>query len=63
MDQRYFESVGTIRGGDSLEVWINAGILEQKLGGIRKMPLEYATPLTEREITHLKEWANKSAPE
>ena len=63
MDLRYFESVGTIRGGDSLEVWINAGILEQKLGGIRKMPLEYATPLTDREITYLKDWANNGAPE
>ena len=63
MDLRYIESDGTIRGGDFLEVWINAGILEQKLGGIRKMPLEYATPLTEREITYLKDWANNGAPE
>ena len=63
MDLRYFESVGTIRGGDSLEVWINAGILEQKLEGIRKMPLEYATPLTEREITYLKDWASSGSPE
>ena len=52
-----------IRGGDSLEVWINAGILEQKLGGIRKMPLEYATPLTDREITYLKDWASGISPE
>ena len=63
MDLRYFESVGTIRGGDSLEVWINAGILEQKLGGIRKMPLEYATRLTDREITYLKDWASSGSPE
>ena len=48
MDLRYFESVGTIRGGDSLEVWINAGILEQKLGGIRKMPLSMGTEPSDR---------------
>jgi len=63
MDLRYFASVGMIRGGDSLEIWINAGILEQKLGGIRKMPLEYATPLTDREITYLKDWASSGSPE
>ncbi|MEK9666714.1 MAG: hypothetical protein VW701_06150 [Deltaproteobacteria bacterium] len=63
MDLRYFVGVGMIGGGKSLEGWIKAGILEQKLGGIRKMPLEYATPLTEREITYLKDWANNDAPE
>ena len=63
LDLRHYGTAGSVRGGDSLEVWINAGILEQKLGDIRKMPLEYATPLTEREITHLKDWANNGAPE
>ena len=63
LDLRHYGTAGSVRGGDSLEVWINAGILEQKLGGIRKMPLEYATPLTDREITYLKDWANNGAPE
>ena len=63
LDLRHYGTAGSARGGDSLEVWINAGILEQKLGGIRKMPLEYATPLTEREITYLKDWASSGSPE
>ena len=63
LDLRHYGTAGSARGGDSLEVWINAGILEQKLGGIRKMPLEYATPLTDREITYLKDWASSGLPE
>ena len=63
LDLRHYGTAGSVRGGDSLEVWINAGILEQKLGGIRKMPLEYATPLTDREITYLKDWASSGSPE
>ena len=63
LDLRNYGTAGSVRGGDSLEVWINAGILEQKLGGIRKMPLEYATPLTDLEITYLKDWASSGSPE
>ena len=66
LDLRYYKpSVG--RGADSLRFWIGdnetEGILEKQLGGIRKMPLKYATPLTDREITYLKDWANNGAPE
>ena len=66
LDLRYYKpSVG--RGADSLRFWIGdnetEGILEKQLGGIRKMPLEYATPLTDREISYLKIWANNGAPE
>jgi hypothetical protein len=66
LDLRYYKpSVG--RGADSLRFWIGdnetEGILEKQLGGIRKMPLEYATPLTDREITYLKDWASSGSPE
>ena len=63
LDLRHYDTAGSVRGGDSLGIWITAGILEKQLGGIRKMPLEYATPLTDREISYLKIWANNGAPE
>ena len=63
LDLRHYDTAESVRGGDSLEIWITAGILEKQLGGIRKMPLEYATPLTDREITYLKDWANSGSPE
>ena len=63
LDLHHYDTAGGVRGGDSLGIWITAGILEKQLGGIRKMPLEYATPLTDREITYLKDWANNGAPE
>jgi hypothetical protein len=52
-----------MNGGKSIGVWIRAGILEKQLGGIRKMPLEYATPLTDREIAYLKDWSDNGTPE
>ena len=66
LDLRYYQpSEG--QGGYSLRFWIGdnttEGILEKPLGVIRKMPLEYATPLTEREITYLKDWASSGSPE
>ena len=63
LDLRHYDTAGSVRGGDSLGIWITAGILEKQLGGIRKMPLEYATPLTDREITYLKDWASNGAHE
>jgi hypothetical protein len=63
LDLRQYVTAGSVQGGDKLGIWITAGILEKQLGGIRKMPLEYATPLTDREITYLKDWANSGAPE
>ena len=63
LDLRQYVTAGGVGGGDSLGIWITAGILEKQLGGIRKMPLEYATPLTDREISYLKIWANNGAPE
>ena len=66
LDLRYYQpSEG--QGGYSLRFWIGdnttEGILEKPLGVIRKMPLEYATPLTDREITYLKDWASSGSPE
>ena len=66
LDLRYYQpSEG--QGGYSLRFWIGdnttEGILEKPLGVTRKMPLEYATPLTDREITYLKHWANSGSPE
>jgi hypothetical protein len=66
LDLRYYQpSEG--QGGYSLRFWIGdnttEGILEKPLGVTRKMPLEYATPLTDREITYLKDWANSGSPE
>jgi hypothetical protein len=63
LDLRQYVTAGSFQGGDKLGIWITAGILEKQLGGIRKMPLEYATPLTDREITYLKDWASSGSPE
>jgi len=63
LDLRHYDTAGGVGGGDSLGGWIKIGILDKQLGGIRKMPLEYATPLTDREITYLKDWANSGSPE
>ena len=63
IDLRHYDTAGGVGGGDSLGGWIKIGILDKQLGGIRKMPLEYATPLTDQEISYLKDWANNDAPE
>ena len=63
LDLRHYDTAGSVRGGDSLGIWITAGILEKQLGGIRKMPLEYATPLTDREISYLKIWSDNGTHE
>ena len=47
-----YDNSSNIRGANILGIWINSGILENALTGVaRKMPLEYATPLTSREIS------------
>ena len=63
LDLRQYVTAGSVQGGDKLGIWITAGILEKQLGGIRKMPLEYATPLTDREISYLKLWSDNGTPE
>ena len=52
----------TVRGADTLGSWITGGILEQPMGSVRQMPLDYATPLTDREIGYLKDWAANGVP-
>ena len=66
LDLRYYQpSEG--RGSHSLRFWIGdnttEGILEKPLGVTRKMPLDYATPLTDREISYLKDWVSNNSPE
>ena len=50
-------------GATTLGFWISAGILETKLGTVRQMPLDYATPLTQKEKDALKTWADLGVPE
>ena len=58
-----YDNSSNIRGANILGIWINSGILEKELTGIvRKMPLEYATPLTSGEIESLKSWATSGSP-
>ena len=58
-----YDNSSNIRGANVLGIWVNAGILEKPLPGIsRKMPLEYATPLTVGEIANLKSWAASGSP-
>ena len=46
-----------IRGAQNIVTFIKEGILRGSAGGTRKMPLDYATPLTDQEISALQEWA------
>jgi len=58
-----YDNSSNIRGANILGIWINSGILEKALTGVaRKMPLEYATPLTSGEIESLKNWATSGSP-
>ena len=58
-----YDNSSNIRGANILEIWINNGILDKALTGVaRKMPLEYATPLTLGEIESLKSWATSGSP-
>ena len=63
LDLSVYDNVSTIRGASALTIWINGGILDKDLPGVsRKMPLPYATPLTESEMTALKSWATAGSP-
>ncbi len=51
-----------IRGAVDVLTFIDAGILEGTAGGVRQMPLEYATPLTGQEILALETWSLSGGP-
>ena len=59
----YSGNNNTVFGADTIAVWIQVGILEKSISSIRKMPLNYATPLTNNEISYLKEWVSNGSPE
>ena len=46
-----------IRGAQDIAAFIDAGILTGSAAGTRQMPLAYATPLTDQEISALEAWA------
>lgn len=63
LDLSVYDNSSNVRGANVLGFWINAGIIESELSGVaRKMPLEYATPLTSGEIDALKSWAVSGSP-
>ncbi len=51
-----------IRGADAVLFYLQGGILRQPTFGVRRMPLDYATPLTAGEITALESWAAGGGP-
>ena len=51
-----------IRGADAILSFILGGILRQPTLGVRRMPLDYATPLTPGEIAALESWAASGGP-
>ncbi len=57
-----------IRGADSIGRWIHEGILDHPVSDIadsafpRQMPLDYGTPVSEREKAYLEEWAKEGSP-
>jgi len=63
LDLRTFEGGNGVRAANSLDSWIALGILSQDIGNIRRMPLDYSTPLTEREIGYLQTWQQLGLPE
>jgi len=59
-DLRYYEDQGNIDGAKTtLQTWIK--ILRADFAGKRKMPLDYATPLTIQEIESLEKWVKQGA--
>ena len=60
-DLRYYEDQGiSVSGAKTiLTNWIK--ILRSDFAGKRKMPLDYATPLTIQEIESLEKWVNQGA--
>ena len=57
-----------VRGADSLGRWIFEGILDHPVtiflntSSPRKMPLDYGTPVTDREKTFFEVWSNEGLP-
>lgn len=51
-----------VRGARDIVAPIDAGILAGPTGGTRRMPLDYATPLTDQEIGALEAWAAGGGP-
>jgi mono/diheme cytochrome c family protein len=57
-----------VRGGDSIGRWIAEGILDHPVqifdatADPRKMPLDYATPVTATEKGYLLAWSEKGSP-
>ncbi|MCB1044019.1 MAG: c-type cytochrome [Acidobacteria bacterium] len=57
-----------VRGADAIGRWIEEGILEHDVAIFvdsvdpRKMPLDYGTPLTQREIASLHQWSDLGSP-
>lgn len=60
---RYNGDNVTVFGANVIQAWITSGLLEGNIGTVRKMPLDYATPLTSTEIGYLKTWASAGVPE
>ena len=60
-DLRYYEDQGNSVSGAKtiLSNWIK--ILRSDFAGKRKMPLDYATPLTIQEIESLEKWVEQGA--
>ncbi len=64
LDLSVYDNSSNTGGANVLGFWIEAGILDKDLSGVtRKMPLEYATPLTLGEIDALKNWSGSGSPE
>ena len=66
-DLRYYEDQGNVPGAKTIfNIWSDnrtgsIQILRTDFAGKRKMPLEYATPLTIQEIESLEKWVQQSA--
>ena len=68
-DLRYYEDQENILGAKKIfNFWsdnstgsIRIRILQGDFGGKRKMPLDYATPLTVQEIESLEKWVEQGA--
>ena len=51
-----------IRGANAVLFYLQGGILRRPTFAVRRMPLDYATPLTAGEITALESWAASGGP-
>ena len=61
-------SNGVVRGADAIGRWVAEGILDHAVESFantskpRQMPLDYGTPVTEREKGYFEEWSAKGSP-